>query len=321
MPNRGAGGVSYRYGFNGKETENDVKGIGNEQDYGMRIYDPRLGRFLSVDPLTKSYPWYTPYQFAGNKPIWAVDLDGLEEAKSTSAAVNAGVQQYVDEKREQAQSAGNLFTSWEPWKKLANYGKDWVRTVTGDREAIRRVNRKTTDALTGVSMSLAHTISDPLVFFSTMHTRSSYENVKGATYYSLVAFEMYVSWRITEVLDEPGPSVKSLENPNIRTETLVTVSKYLKQFGDRAENTVTLGRMREIVNGELKATETDINFAKHELREAEFMKAGMTYEEAHEAVLKEQNMYHKDYEKKLYTDEALKAGNAQMMKEATKANR
>jgi len=34
---------------------------------------------LSVDPLTQSYPWYTPYQFAGNKPIWAIDLDGLEE--------------------------------------------------------------------------------------------------------------------------------------------------------------------------------------------------------------------------------------------------
>jgi hypothetical protein len=45
----------------------------------MRIYDSRLGRFLSVDPLTKSYPWYTPYQFAGNTPIWAIDLDGLEE--------------------------------------------------------------------------------------------------------------------------------------------------------------------------------------------------------------------------------------------------
>lgn len=36
-------------------------------------------RFLSIDPLTKTYPWYTPYQFAGNKPIWATDLDGLEE--------------------------------------------------------------------------------------------------------------------------------------------------------------------------------------------------------------------------------------------------
>ncbi len=32
-----------------------------------------------MDPLTKEYPWYTPYQFAGNNPIRFVDVDGLEE--------------------------------------------------------------------------------------------------------------------------------------------------------------------------------------------------------------------------------------------------
>ena len=40
---------------------------------------------MSVDPLFASYPWYTPYQFAGNMPIWAIDLDGLEEAKVTDS--------------------------------------------------------------------------------------------------------------------------------------------------------------------------------------------------------------------------------------------
>ena len=68
----------YRYGFNGKENDNDVKGEGNQQDYGMRIYDPRLGRFLSVDPIAERYPMLTPYQFASNRPVDGVDLDGLE---------------------------------------------------------------------------------------------------------------------------------------------------------------------------------------------------------------------------------------------------
>ena len=71
--------TSYRFGFNGKESDSEVKGEGNQQDYGFRIYDPRIAKFLSVDPLTKEYPWYTPYQFAGNKPIKFTDLDGLEE--------------------------------------------------------------------------------------------------------------------------------------------------------------------------------------------------------------------------------------------------
>ena len=78
MPGRNWSSSTYRYGFNGKENDNEVKGTGNQQDYGMRIYDPRLGRFLSVDPLTNRFPFFTPYQFSGNTPIWATDLDGGE---------------------------------------------------------------------------------------------------------------------------------------------------------------------------------------------------------------------------------------------------
>lgn len=73
-------GIPYtRFGFNGKEFDWEAKGWMNQVDYGMRVYDPRIGRFLSVDPLTKQYPHYTPYQFAGNTPIQATDLDGEEE--------------------------------------------------------------------------------------------------------------------------------------------------------------------------------------------------------------------------------------------------
>jgi RHS repeat-associated protein len=83
MPNRTYSANNYRYGFNGKENDNEVKGTGNQQDYGMRVYDSRLGRFLTVDPLMPDYPFYSPYQFAGNKPIVAADLDGLEEWMKT----------------------------------------------------------------------------------------------------------------------------------------------------------------------------------------------------------------------------------------------
>ncbi len=70
---------AYRYGFNGKEQDSAINGNGVDYDYGFRVYDARIAKFLSTDPLGKKYPWYTPYQFAGNKPIWATDVDGLEE--------------------------------------------------------------------------------------------------------------------------------------------------------------------------------------------------------------------------------------------------
>jgi len=39
-------------------------------DYGFRIYNPSIGKFLSVDPLAREYAYYSPYHFAGNTPIW-----------------------------------------------------------------------------------------------------------------------------------------------------------------------------------------------------------------------------------------------------------
>jgi hypothetical protein len=50
------------------------------------MYDTRLGRFLSVDPMTDQFAWWTPYQFAGNSPIWAKDLDGDESDEDTDGA-------------------------------------------------------------------------------------------------------------------------------------------------------------------------------------------------------------------------------------------
>jgi hypothetical protein len=62
--------------------------------YGARYYSAWLGRFLSVDPLQHDYPYYTPYQYAGNKPVTYIDLDGLEEMNTNNSVdppkVNTG---------------------------------------------------------------------------------------------------------------------------------------------------------------------------------------------------------------------------------------
>ncbi len=55
------------------------------------IYDPQIGRFPQLDPLTDDYPHYTPYQYAGNEPIANVDLDGLEEYQVLETVVIKGI--------------------------------------------------------------------------------------------------------------------------------------------------------------------------------------------------------------------------------------
>ncbi|MCP9751022.1 RHS repeat protein [Ferruginibacter sp. HRS2-29] len=67
---------SYRYGFNGKENDNDVKGEGNQIGFEARIYDPRLGRFLSPDPRETEYEWQSTYAYFRNSPISVVDVKG-----------------------------------------------------------------------------------------------------------------------------------------------------------------------------------------------------------------------------------------------------
>ncbi|MFO0387025.1 MAG: RHS repeat-associated core domain-containing protein, partial [Flavobacteriales bacterium] len=81
----------HRYGFNGKEVDSEGMGGGSSTyDYGFRIYNAQLGKFLSVDPLTPEYPMLTPFQFASNTPIVAVDLDGLEAVNHSQVSTQLG---------------------------------------------------------------------------------------------------------------------------------------------------------------------------------------------------------------------------------------
>ena len=67
---------AHRYGFNGMEQDAELKGRGNSYHFGARLLDPRLGRWLSIDPLAQQYTEYSPYCFVGNMPIAAMDPDG-----------------------------------------------------------------------------------------------------------------------------------------------------------------------------------------------------------------------------------------------------
>ncbi len=79
ISSRAGGSLDNDIKFNGKELNEDLDLDWFE--YGFRNnFDPQLGRFHSVDPLASDYPYYTPFQFAGNQPTIAVDVDGLEPA-------------------------------------------------------------------------------------------------------------------------------------------------------------------------------------------------------------------------------------------------
>ena len=78
MPNRqwSDPNIKYKYGFNGKEKDDDITVNGGSYDFGSRIYDSRLGRFLSIDPLYYKDINISAYCFANNSPIGLIDFDG-----------------------------------------------------------------------------------------------------------------------------------------------------------------------------------------------------------------------------------------------------
>jgi RHS repeat-associated protein len=68
----------YRRGFNGMEKDDEVKGVGNSYDFGARLYDVRVGRWMTVDPLATKYTSWSPYVFCIDNPILNIDSDGRE---------------------------------------------------------------------------------------------------------------------------------------------------------------------------------------------------------------------------------------------------
>jgi len=76
MPGRNGSTGDYRYGFNGMESDDEVKGEGNSYTTHFRQYDPRIGRWLSLDPVMAKYPNQSPYAAFNNNPIYFIDPEG-----------------------------------------------------------------------------------------------------------------------------------------------------------------------------------------------------------------------------------------------------
>ena len=69
---------TYRFGFNGKEKDNELKREGNSYDFGARIYDSRICIWPSTDPKLAKYAGFSPYNFCLDNPIISIDIDGKD---------------------------------------------------------------------------------------------------------------------------------------------------------------------------------------------------------------------------------------------------
>jgi RHS repeat-associated protein len=138
LPGRNYSSDSYRFGFQGQEKDDEIYGAtGTSHAFEYRMHDARVGKFWSIDPLAAKYPHYSPYHFAGNTPIVAFDLEGLEDVWFHTFRFENGMSQTMAVFREDAnfeqvkQDMCNLM-GWDPstlpvsgmMNTFAMYGRD-----------------------------------------------------------------------------------------------------------------------------------------------------------------------------------------------------
>ncbi|GAL86398.1 Rhs family-like protein [Sporocytophaga myxococcoides] len=109
---------NYRYGFSGKEKDDEVKGGGNSYDYGARMYDPRVIRWQSLDPRIYLFDYQSGYISMSNNPINRIDPSGMGDyySKEGKHLGNDGKEDdkaYVTSPEEVNKNTKNKVTNWE----------------------------------------------------------------------------------------------------------------------------------------------------------------------------------------------------------------
>jgi len=91
--------------------DDELKGSGNSYDFGARIYDPRTGRFLSLDPRMSSFPFMSAYCFAANSPLRFIDVDGEgpeDRIKAGRAKKGTAYKQQTEDEKEYLRTGNNV---------------------------------------------------------------------------------------------------------------------------------------------------------------------------------------------------------------------
>lgn len=140
------------YGFNGMEKDDEIKGAGNSYTTFYRIFDPRLGRWFSVDPIFKLQPDVSTYKAMHNNPIYWVDPEGGTEEERNKAVAAARKSIGYKYKRGTTPASGStsdcsgmvrycimqagLSDPLKSWRK----GQNGVRTIINVSTKIKSVN-------------------------------------------------------------------------------------------------------------------------------------------------------------------------------------
>ncbi len=134
------------------EKTDEAYGIGNEYSTECRQFDSRLGRWMSIDPLFRNFPWQSPYVAFDNNPITNTDPNGMASKPSTHKVKKGETLSAIAKKNnikiEDLKSA-NKQIDWNS-KNRTGKKQDWVYAgetinIPGEVETNEKTEKKSTD--------------------------------------------------------------------------------------------------------------------------------------------------------------------------------
>lgn len=134
LPNRHGSSNEYRYGYNGMEKDDELKGEGNSYTSYFRKLDPRIGRWFSIDPVYKAHT--SPYVSMSNDPITRIDPDGDNDYKINRRGKVKKIKTIEDDETHTifGRDGNSIEVSLDFFDKTS-YGKNYGKNAeTGEKE-------------------------------------------------------------------------------------------------------------------------------------------------------------------------------------------
>lgn len=249
MPGRTFTSEKYRYGFNGMEKDDEIAGSGNNYDFGARIYDSRIGRWTSTDPLLKNY--ISPYNFSKNNPVIYLDPDGRDEVHFWERLGGGYTVQIVETDDDDIKLYGHELT----FESLMKFSFFWVDEEWGDQFGILDNPLKligwTSYDLNWFASAINN--SDELKTYFEEKAAEGNENAQSTLEFAQIReveekIEAVVALvEIVSALRTPVKSPKSVNGNAFKAvNTFDDVARYVKRNGSLPDNFITKSQAKKL---------------------------------------------------------------------------